>query len=92
MHFYDVKFLDLQVAQRHAAVLVPLFEDASGTVQVLLTQRAASLRSHAGTLPGATPAAAAPLPPLPATEAVSVARRAYVARTAAMETKAIAPI
>ena len=37
-----------QVAQRHAAVLVPLFEDAAGTVQVVLTQRAHTLSSHGG--------------------------------------------
>lgn len=38
----------LQVSQRHAAVLVPLFIDEAGVVQVLLTQRAASLSTHAG--------------------------------------------
>ena len=39
-----------QVAQRHAAVLVPLFEDGAGVVQVVLTQRAHSLSSHGGAL------------------------------------------
>ena len=31
-------------------MLVPLFEDAAGTVQVVLTQRAHTLSSHGGAL------------------------------------------
>lgn len=42
------------VSARHAAVLVPLFEDAEGVVRVILTQRASSLPTHSGEvcLPG----------------------------------------
>lgn len=42
------------VSAKHAAVLVPLFEDAEGVVRVILTQRASSLPTHSGEvcLPG----------------------------------------
>lgn len=38
----------MQVSTRHAAVLVPLYEDESGTVRVILTKRSDKLNKHAG--------------------------------------------
>lgn len=63
VHMLDAQWLanlraarpDLRpVSPRHAAVLVPLFQDAGGTVRVLLTLRSSRLNSHAGevSLPG----------------------------------------
>lgn len=42
------------VSQRPAAVLVPLFEDETGTIRVVLTLRSSKLKSHSGEvcLPG----------------------------------------
>lgn len=43
-----------QCSKKEAAVLIGLFEDATGVVRVVLTQRSAHLRNHAGevALPG----------------------------------------
>lgn len=38
----------LPLSDRHAAVLVPLYEGAEGGINVVLTQRSRSLRSHPG--------------------------------------------
>ncbi|KAK9828939.1 hypothetical protein WJX72_002932 [[Myrmecia] bisecta] len=38
----------LPVSQKHAAVLVPLFQDADGVVRVILTLRSAKLNTHKG--------------------------------------------
>ncbi len=40
----------MQVSAKHAAVLVPLFEDRDGVVRVLLTQRSSAMKSHPGLL------------------------------------------
>jgi hypothetical protein len=36
------------VSNKHAACLVPLYEDGAGTVRVWLTRRSKTLRTHAG--------------------------------------------
>lgn len=43
-----LRVLVIQVAPKAAAVLVPLFEDESGIVRVLLTQRSPNLSTHRG--------------------------------------------
>lgn len=48
-----------QVSDRAAAVLVGLFEDSTGVVRVLLTQRSSRLKSHRGEVGGAGRGAAA---------------------------------
>lgn len=41
-------FAAVQVSQKPAAVLVPLFEDAHGSIRVVLTLRSSKLKSHSG--------------------------------------------
>lgn len=45
---YGSRTVDTPLSDRHAAVLVPLYETPEGEVRVVLTQRSLSLRSHPG--------------------------------------------